>query len=66
MVSQYAKVPAETYFAQSADPLAYVDMVQNALTPLAMDAPLRRWWKTFEIVFKLTMGVEDAIWHSWS
>ncbi|CAL1148386.1 unnamed protein product [Cladocopium goreaui] len=55
MVSQYAKVPAETYFAQSTEPLVYVDMVQNALTPLAMDAPVARcWWKNF---FKLVMVI---------
>jgi hypothetical protein len=55
MVTQYAKVPAETYFAQSADPIEYVDMVQNALTPLAMDAPAARCWlKKF---FKLVMVI---------
>ena len=55
MVTQYAKVPAETYFAQSADPIEYVDMVQNALTPLAMDAPAARCW--LKKVFKLVMVI---------
>ena len=66
MMSQYAKVPAETYFAQSTEPLVYVDMVQNALAPLVMDRPMRCWWKIYEIVFKLAMVVVDAIKHSWS
>ena len=34
--SEYAKVFAETYFAQSTETSVYVDMVQNALERLVM------------------------------
>ena len=37
MIVEYIKVPAETYFAQSADTIVYGDIIQNALAPLTFD-----------------------------
>ena len=51
LTSEYAKVPAETYFAQSPETIVYVDMVQNALEPIGHDRP-----SILTSLFKLVTG----------
>ena len=54
MTSDYAKVPFETYFAQSTETSVYVDMVQNALEPIGHDLPSNgRYLKILTSLFKL-------------
>ena len=56
--SEYAKVFAETYFAQSTETSVYVDMVQNALEQTGHDRLSNgRFLKILTSLFKLVTGV---------